>query len=100
MFYFSYVKFICLINKLGVCNICTRLRSAKILAKTVAERTLITRLMQSHTVKMRADRSKFYSRRTHSGVNPHLQWTILSDSTSGYIFKFIKIISNSSNIIQ
>ena len=55
------------------------------LARTAIERNQIAKLMRAHTVKMRADRTKFYARHTHAGVNPNLQWTILSDSTSGYI---------------
>jgi len=56
------------------------------LARTATERNQIAKLMRAHTSKMRADRAKFYARRTHAGVNPNLQWTILSDSTSGYIY--------------
>jgi len=73
---------------LGVCNICTRLRSRKILATSATERQAIKRLMRIHTERMRADRNFFYTRRAASKLNPNIQWTILSDSTSGYILPF------------
>ena len=43
------------------------------LARTATERNQIAKLMRAHTAKMRADRAKFYARRTHASVNPNLQ---------------------------
>ena len=43
------------------------------LACTATEHNQITKLMHAHTSKMHADQAKFYTCRTHAGMNPNLQ---------------------------
>ena len=69
-------------TKLGVCDKCTDLRTRKLLAKSVAERTAVKKEMQQHTNLHRSDRRLFWNRRERSATNPTIQWSILSDSTS------------------
>lgn len=59
------------------------------MATTTAEKATIAKLMKLHTSKMKADRTAFYNHRASSTLNPTLQMTILSDSTSGYNFKVL-----------
>lgn len=70
----------------GVCNTCTKLRTQKIFAKNTAEKIAVKRAMREHTSLHRSDRRVFYARREMSRLSPQVQWSILSDSTSGYVF--------------
>lgn len=72
-------------TKLGVCDKCTHLRTRKIYARSATERAAVRRQMREHTQRHQGDRRAFYRRRVASSISPLLQWSILSDSTSGYV---------------
>jgi hypothetical protein len=76
-------------TKLGVCDTCTDLRTQKLLAKTAADQQAAKRAMQQHTRLHRADRQAFYARREKSSLQPNVQWSILSDSTSCFALPYI-----------
>jgi len=69
-------------TKLGVCNLCTLLRTCKMLATTNAEKKQIKQQMRAHTEQHRSERRIFYARREDSALHPSIQWSTLSDSTS------------------
>jgi hypothetical protein len=67
-----------------VCDKCTDLRTKKVLAKTSTERVRIKKEMRAHTQLHRSDRKLFWNRRERSAMQPTVQWSILSDSTSRF----------------
>jgi len=75
---------------LGICDTCTDLRSRKIHSRSLYELQQLKTAMRKHTAEVRQQRIDFYARRTASAAHPLMQMSILSDSTSRYLFHIVQ----------